>query len=192
MSDKDQENLNFDALPYGSSDGVLHSTMDIYLMICYVIVNAKERLTEDVLIRTMAEGEFANYFEATSALQKIKDKGLAVIDDRGFLKPASNCEKIVELIENELPYSMRERSVELAAKLAVKELYKKENEVEIEKDGEEYVVTMHFKDCGKDFMTLSLRAATAAQAEMIKDQFYADPVKIYNNLIDSLFSEYED
>ena len=77
------------------------------------------------------------------------------------------------------------------SKLAM-ELYKKENEVEIEKDGEDYVVTMHFKDCGKDFMTLSLRAATAAQAEMIKDQFYADPVKIYNNLIDSLFSEYED
>lgn len=187
MSDKEQENINFDALPYGASDGGLHSTMDIYLMICYVVVKSKERLTDDVLINTMVEGEFANYFETTNALQKIKDKGLIVINEQGFLKPANNCEYFVELVENELPYSMRKRSVKLAAKLAVKELYRKENEVEIIKDGDDFIVTMHFKDCGKDFMVLSLRAVTAAQAEMFKEQFYADPVKIYNDLIDSLF-----
>ncbi len=187
MSDKEQENINFDALPYGASDGGLHSTMDIYLMICYVVVKSKERLTDDVLINTMVEGEFANYFETTNALQKIKDKGLIVVNEQGFLKPANNCEYFVELVENELPYSMRKRSVKLAAKLAVKELYRKENEVEIIKDGDDFIVTMHFKDCGKDFMVLSLRAVTAAQAEMFKEQFYADPVKIYNDLIDSLF-----
>lgn len=189
MSDKDQENLNFDALPYGASDGGLHSTMDIYILICYVVVNSKERLTDNVLVSTMVEGEFANYFETTNALQKIKDKGLIVVNEQGFLKPANNCEYFVELVENELPYSMRKRSIELAAKLAVKELYRKENDVDISKDGDDYIVTMHFKDCGKDFMVLSLRVATSAQAEMFKEQFYADPVKIYNNLIESLFSD---
>lgn len=191
MSEKEQENLNFDALPYGSSDGGLHSTMDIYLMICYVVVNSKERLSDKVLIDTMAEGEFANYFETTNALQKIKDKGFIAVNDRGFLEPANNCEYLVELVENELPYSMRKRCIELAAKLAVKELFRQENDVEIAKKGNDYIVTMHFKDCGKDFMTLSLTMPTSAQAEMIKEQFYADPVKIYNNLISSLFSEDE-
>lgn len=188
MSDSEKENLDFDALPYGSSDG-LHSTMDIMLLICYVVVYTKERLTDDVLIRTMAEGEFANYFETANALQKIKDKGFITENEQGFLKPANNCEYFVELVENELPYSMRKRAVELAAKLAVKALYRQENNVEVTKKGEDYIVTMHFTDCGKDFMVLSLTVPSSAQAEIFKEQFYSDPVKVYNNLINSLFSD---
>lgn len=188
MSDNKKPNYDFDALPYGSSDG-LRSTVDIYILICYVVVNSKERLTDDVLVKTMVEGDFANYFETTNALQKIKDKGLVTQNEHGFLKPANNCEYFVELVENELPYTMRKRAVELAAKLAVKELYRQENEVEVTKNNDDYTVTMHFRDCGKDFMVLSLTVPTSAQAEMFKEQFYTDPVKIYNNLIDSLFSE---
>lgn len=190
MSEKEKPNYDFDALPYGSADG-LRSTVDIYILICYVIVNSKERLTDDVLIKTMVEGDFANYFETTNALQKIKEKGLVTQNEHGFLKSANNCEYFVELVENELPYTMRKRAVELAAKLAVKELYRQENEVEVIKNGDDYTVTMHFRDCGKDFMVLSLSVPTSAQAEMFKEQFYADPVKIYNNLINSLFSEEE-
>ena len=188
MSDKEKPNYDFDALPYGSADG-LRSTVDIYILICYVVVNSKERLSDDVLVKTMVEGEFANYFETTNALQKIKEKGLFTVNEQGFLKPANNCEYFVELVENELPYTMRKRAVELAAKLAVKELYRQENEVEVIKNDDDYTVTMHFRDCGKNFMVLSLTVPTSAQAEMFKEQFYADPVKIYNNLIDSLFSD---
>lgn len=190
MSEKEKPNYDFDALPYGSADG-LRSTVDIYILICYVIVNSKERLTDDVLVKTMVEGDFANYFETTNALQKIKEKGLVTQNEHGFLKSANNCEYFVELVENELPYTMRKRAVELAAKLAVKELYRQENEVEVVKNGDDYTVTMHFRDCGKDFMVLSLTVPTSAQAEMFKEQFYANPVKIYNNLINSLFSEEE-
>lgn len=190
MNDNDLNNLNFDALPYGSSDG-LHSRMDIMLLICYVVVYTKERLTDEVLIKTMMEGEFANYFEATSALQKIKDKELIKVDENGFLKPANNCEYFVELVENELPYSMRTRAVELAARLAVKALFRQENNVEITKSGSDYIVTMHLTDSGKDFMVLTLTVPSAAQAEIIKEKFYANPANIYNNLIDSLFSNQE-
>lgn len=190
MNDNEKENLDFDALPYGSSDG-LHSRMDIMLLICYVVVYTKERLTDEVLIKTMVEGEFANYFETTSALQKIKDKGLIEINENGCLKPANNCEYFVELVENELPYSMRTRAVELAAKLAVKALFRQENNVEVTRSGDDYIVTMHMTDCGKDFMVLSLTVPSAAQAEMFKEKFYADPVKVYSNLIDSLFSNEE-
>lgn len=191
MSEKEKPNYDFDALPYDSADG-LRSTVDIYILICYVVANSKERLTDDVLIKTMVGGDFANYFETANTLQKLKEKGLVVENEQGFLKPANNCGYFVELVENELPYTMRKRAVQLAAKLAVKELYKKENEVEVIKNSDDYTVTMHFRDCGKDFMVLSLNVPTSAQAEMFKERFYDDPVKIYNNLIDSLFSENEE
>lgn len=41
-------------------------------------------------------------------------------------------------------------------------------------------------------MTLTLNLPTSAQAEMVKEQFYSNPVKIYNNLIHSLFEQDEE
>ena len=192
MSSNEQENLNFDALTYGISEGGLRSTLEINLLICYVVVNSKERLTDKVLTDTMVEGEIPNYFETVNALEKLKSKGLIIENENGFLSPGKNCESLMELVENDLPYTIRKKSIELSAKLAVKEIYREENDVEIKKDGSEYSVTMHIKDMGKDFMTLTLNLPTSAQAEMVKEQFYSNPVKIYNNLIHSLFEQEEE
>ncbi len=192
MSSNEQENLNFDALTYGISEGGLRSTLEINLLICYVVVNSKERLTDKVLTDTLVEGEIANYFETVNALEKLKSKGLIIENENDFLSPGKNCESLMELVENDLPYTIRKKSIELSAKLAVKEIYREENDVEIKKDGSEYSVTMHIKDMGKDFMTLTLNLPTSAQAEMVKEQFYSNPVKIYNNLIHSLFEQEEE
>lgn len=189
MSKNEQENLNFDALTYGISDGGLRSTLEINLLICYVVVNSKERLTDKILTDTLVEGEIANYFETANALEKLKNKGLIVENEQGFLAPGKNCESLMELVENDLPYTIRKKSIELSAKLAIREIYREENDVEIKKCGNEYSVTMHIKDMGKDFMTLTLNLPTSAQAETVKEQFYSNPVKIYNNLINSLFEQ---
>ena len=66
--------------------------------------------------------------------------------------------------------------------------YSKENKVEIEKDGENFNITMHVADGSKDFMVLKLNVPSIEEAELIKDKFLDDPVKIYNNLINSIFS----
>lgn len=189
MSKNEQENLNFDALTYGISDGGLRSTLEINLLICYVVVNSKERLTDKILTDTLVEGEIANYFETANALEKLKNKGLIVENEQGFLAPGKNCESLMELVENDLPYTIRKKSIELSAKLAIREIYREENDVEIKKCGNDYSVTMHIKDMGKDFMTLTLNLPTSAQAETVKEQFYSNPVKIYNNLINSLFAQ---
>ncbi|MCC8016240.1 MAG: DUF4364 family protein, partial [Clostridiales bacterium] len=88
----------------------------------------------------------------------------------------------------DLPYSIRQKSIELSSKLVVKELYKQENRVETVKNEDgSFCVTMHISDMGKDFMALSLNLPTSAQAEMVKEKFYNNPIRIYNNLINSLF-----
>lgn len=57
MSKKDKENIDFDALTYGITEGGLRSTLEINLLICYLVVNSKCRLTEKLVIDTMTEGE---------------------------------------------------------------------------------------------------------------------------------------
>lgn len=192
MSETQNENLEFDAMTYGIVDGGLRSTLEINLLICYIVVNSKRRLTEKIIIDTMVEGEIANYFETTNAMKKLKEKEIILTDENGHLVPGKNCKNLMELVENDLPYTIRQKSINLSAKLAVKELYRKENKVDIEKkDDETYLVTMHLQDLGKDFMTLSLSLPTSAQAEMVKEKFFNNPVRIYDTLINSLFEDDE-
>lgn len=190
MNNNDKENIDFDALTYGITDGGLRSTLEINLLICYLVVNSKYKLTEKLVIDTMTEGEIANYFETASALKKLIERKTIVFDASGHLIPGNNCEKLMDLVENDLPYSIRKKSIELSAKLAVKELYREENKVEINKnDDGSFSVTMHIQEQGKDFMTLTLSLPTSAQAEMVKDRFYDNPPKLYKNLIDYLFED---
>lgn len=190
MSNKDKENIDFDALTYGITDGGLRSTLEINLLICYLVVNSKYRLTEKLVTDTLTEGEIANYFEAASALKKLIERKTIVYDDSRHLIPGSNCENLMDLVENDLPYSIRKKSIELSAKLAVKELYREENKVEINKNEDgSCSVTMQIQEQGKDFMTLTLNLPTSAQAEMVKERFYDNPPKLYKNLIDYLFED---
>lgn len=188
----DEENLDFDALTYGITEGGLRSTLEINLLICYVVVNSKKRLTDKIIIDTMVEGEIANYFETANALERLKKKKIIVESDEGFLLPGKNCKNLMDLVENDLPFTIRKKSINLSAKLAVKELYRKENNVETEKTEDGYKVTMHIKDLGKDFMSITLHLPTSAQADMVKERFYDNPVRVYDAVLEALFKEDEE
>ncbi len=187
-SESENEDLRFDALASGIADGGLRSTLEINLLICYITVNSRGRLTEKVIADTMMRGEIANYFETVNAIKKLKQKGMITEDSQGYLHPGDGCKNLVDLVENDLPYTIRKKSIEISRKLAVRETFEKENKVDIKKHSDYYSVTMHLADGDKEFMALTLNLPTAAQAETVKDSYYNNPVKIYNTVIDALFS----
>lgn len=186
-SENENEDLRFDALASGIADGGLRSTLEINLLICYITVNSRGRLTEKVIADTMMRGEIANYFETVNAIKKLKQKGMITEDGKGYLHPGDGCKNLVDLVENDLPYTIRKKSIEISRKLAVRETFEKENKVDIEKHEDYYSVTMHLADGDKEFMALTLNLPTAAQAETVKDCYYNNPVEIYNTVIDALF-----
>ncbi len=180
-------NLVFDAFTYGIEDGGLRSQSEISMIICYVLTNSETKLSKKVIIDTMTEGAIANYFETTSAISKLIKNGIVIEDENGYLTATKECKKATEMVEKDLPLSIREKSIKLSAKLAVSELYRKENKVEIVEENDSYSVILHVTDKDKDYMVLKLTVPTIAQADTIKEKFLADPVRIYNNLISSLF-----
>ena len=169
VSENENEDLRFDALASGIADGGLRSTLEINLLICYITVNSRGRLTEKVIADTMTRGEIANYFETVNAIKKLKQKGMITEDENGYLHPGDGCKNLVDLVENDLPYTIRKKSIEISRKLAVRETFEKENKVDIEKHNDYYSVTMHLADGDKEFMILTLNLPTAAQAETVKD-----------------------
>ena len=113
----------------------------------------------------------------------IKTNNLVENED-GHLSITEKCAFNVEMLENDLPITIREKAVELAAKTARLELYKKENKATVEKDGNRYKVTLHVSDKDCDFMVLSLYFPSEAQAQVVKEKFQTHP----GDLINSIFA----
>lgn len=180
-------NLVFDAFTYGIEDGGLRSQSEINMIICYVLTNAEAKLSKKVVCDTMTEGGIANYFETTSAVSKLIKNGIILEDENGYLIATKECQRATDIVEKDLPLSVREKSIKLSTKLAVSEMYRKENKVEIVEEKGSYSVTLHVTDKDKDYMVLKLNVPTITQAETVKEKFLADPVKIYDNLISSIF-----
>lgn len=180
--------LQFDAFTAGIEDGGLRSSSSIAILTCYIIARSEEKLTKKNVVDALVEGKIANYFEITSAISKMIKTDNLVEGEDGYLSVTSKCAFNVEMLENDLPITIREKAVELAAKTARLEIYKKENKATVEKDGDKYKVTLHVSDKNCDFMVLSLYFPSKAQAQVVKEKFQTHPGEVYENLINSIFS----
>ncbi len=190
---KDDENENFikfDAFTYGIEKGGLRSKAQINIMVCYIVANVNARVTAKNIVDAMVTGSIANYFEVSEAVAGAIKRGLVVEDEEGFLTATKECKKLTELVENDLPYTMRVKSIELTLKTATVDRFTKENKVEIEKtETGSYNITMHITDKDIDFLVLTLNVPSIAEAEVIREKFLNDPVKVYDNLMNTLFDE---
>lgn len=185
-------NLQFDALTAGIEDGGLRSKNAIATITCYILANTNDKITSKHIVDTLVEGKIANYFEACDAISKMIKKGNFTEDKDGTLHITSDCRRFVDLVEKDLPISIREKSIEMCRKIVIKDIYKKENKVEIEEKNNRYIITMHVSDKNADFMTLSLTVPTKTQAIIIKEKFQNNPGFVYESLIGAIFSDEQD
>ncbi len=179
--------LEFDAFTAGIDDGGLRSSSTIVIIVCYILANCSEKITSKTIVEALVEGRIANYFEVSDAISKMKSKGYFIEDSDGFLTIVPDCKFAVEIVENDLPITIREKSIALVRKLAKRDINSKENKVTINEAANGFQVTLHVSDVDSDFMTLSLFVPTQTQAEFIKERFLQNPAEIYENLMNSLF-----
>ena len=102
--------LRFDALMAGVPDGGLRSVSSISLIVCYIIANINGRVTADNIVQTMDEGMFANHFEVANAISKLKKSGVINEAEDGALTLVNPSKANIELIEMDLPLTIREKS----------------------------------------------------------------------------------
>ncbi len=179
--------LQFDAFTAGIEEGGLRSSSSITIIVCYILANCKEKITQRNIIDALVDGKIANYFEISSAIGRLIKKGYIKETSEGYLNINGDCRLLVEIVENDLPLTIREKSIELVSKFAAMDINKKENKVTIEEKNGGYKITMHVSDIDSDFMTLSLYVKTETQALVIKEKFQQNPAGIYENLMDSIF-----
>lgn len=180
--------LRFDAFTAGIKEGGLRSVASINLIVCYIIANIKAKVTAQNIIDTMDEGMIANHFEVSNAISKLKSQGVISEKQDGSLELNSSDKAMIDLVEKDLPLTLRDKSIKICQRLIAKETYQRENKAEIIPCDGGYNVNLTVSDKNNDFMSLTLFAATLTQAEVIKEKFITNPVRVYENLIDSIFS----
>lgn len=188
MSDNEiYPKLRFDAFMANVKDGGLRSVSSIHMLVCYIVANLNSKVTAKVIIDAIDEGMIANHFEVSDAIAKLIKSSTIIENEDGTLSMGEYDYNTVELIEKDLPLTIRERSIKICQRIMAKESYQRDNKVDIEKIENGYRVTLRVSDKDNDFMTLSLFAVSEVQAQAIRDKFISNPVYVYQTLIDAIF-----
>src|SRR5699024_5319532 len=69
------------AFTAGVKPGGLNNSAEIRILLCYLIQNVPEPLSQEEIERALLGEELVNYFELASALSQLCDRGLAKLDN---------------------------------------------------------------------------------------------------------------
>lgn len=180
--------LRFDAFMANVKDGGLRSISSITMLVCYIVANLNNKVRSETITLALSESMLANHFEVSDSISKLLKAGtIKQNEDMTLYMDDTEIEEI-DLIEKDLPFTVRQNSIKACQKIIAKETFKRENTAEIIKTDNGYKVVLSVSDNEIDFLRLELFAVSITQAEIIREKFISNPVKVYDTLIESIFN----
>jgi len=179
----------YDAFSEGVEEGGLRSRAEIKALICYILRNLDQPLTNDQLSEIVLGKALANYFDVSQALSELATNGSvtsAYRDGRECLLLSGEASLASDILERELPKAIREKAINAGVDILTRARRERETKIEIEPSGSGFRVTFTISDGSDILMRLSVYAADTQQAEHIKNNFLSDPVRIYSGIIAAL------
>lgn len=189
-SEREQEIINdFDAFNEGIEPGGLRNKNEIKLLICYLLKTMDMPISKDKLGDIIQDQSIANYFETMDAVSDLLTNGSITsdyIDDREVLSITSLGRSACEVVEKDLPKTVREKAVKSALRLMTLEKNERENEVRTDPCDGGYTVSFTMRDKDNLLMELSMFVGDSAQADRLKRNFIEDPARVYSTILASL------
>ena len=99
-------NIAFSA---GVRFGGLTDRTEIKILICYLLTEAKQPLTEQQIIDTVIGQQLVNYFELLDALSHLTEQQI-ISETDGLYSINDDGKEISRQLEKVLPFSVRERA----------------------------------------------------------------------------------
>ncbi|MBQ4243855.1 MAG: DUF4364 family protein [Clostridia bacterium] len=181
------DELGFDAFSAGVMPGGLRSTAQIRVLIAYLVNNLAHPLPKDSVCGILQIHGLANYFEINEALDDLIKTGNIETDSDNCLRITELGKAAVNELQRTIPKSVREKALNDALTVQTLERRKNENGCIVEKSGNGYNVTFSITDGDDTLMKLTVYAADGKQVEIIKDNFFNDPVGLYAGIVSKLF-----
>lgn len=180
--------LKFDAFTANVKNGGLRSISSITMLVCYIVANLNNKVKADTITLALSESMLANHFEVSDSISKLLKAGtIKQNEDMTLYMDDTEIDEI-DLIEKDLPFTVRQNSIKACQKIIAKETFKRENTADIIKTDNGYKVILSVSDNEIDFLRLELFAVSITQAEIIREKFISNPVKVYDTLIESIFN----
>ena len=176
----------------GVAPGGLRSLEEIQILICYMLCSIKEPVPREMLPEIIAGNGMANFFDVGAAMDDLLKKGHIAESGSGMLTAAAGGREISETLFRSLPFTLRERSVNLAIQLLSRARCRSQSSADIEKTDEGFEVTCQLLDGGKPMLSVSVTTADALQAEAVKKSFLQDPAVLYRSTLAVLNGQYKD
>lgn len=171
----------------GIKPGGLRDIVEVKILICYLLKNVKTGLTKAQINEVLQKEEVANYFTVNDAISElIKTGNIEEREETLFITESGR--RAAELLELDIPKSVREKTVNSTIKLLVRNQREKENKVETEKTENGYNITFKVLDIDEELMKLTLFVGDTLQVENLKKKFLENPAKIYEGIIE-LFTD---
>lgn len=178
--------MDFEALAAGIEPGGLTNRTDIKVLICYVIKSIDGPISKLQLNEVMQEEGLANYFEVSQATAELISQSNIICDEEEMLHITQKGIDAADMLQTNLPRSVREKAINSAIRISTLARRKQENKVDVEETSDGYNVTFHLGDETTELMKLTVFVADKIQVETVKENFYNDPVKLYSGIIASL------
>ena len=177
---------SFDALTPGIAPGGLRRSSDIKLLICYILSTLNEPIKKEYITTAVVDNGIANYFEIIDAFSELKKNGNIVLEDEAAetYTVSSQGRFISKNIWDELPSTIRERTLSAVSDLMLKKRTEQENTAEVIKlEGGGYIVECRI--CGEetDLFNFRIFAPDSKQARLIKKNFKDNPEMIYKVMV---------
>lgn len=180
----------FDAFDAGIELGGLRNRSEIRLLVCYLLKAMDKPVPKPLLVDAILEKGLANYFEVNEAIADLLKGGSIdrdLCENEEVLSVTARGKESADQLETKLPKTVREKAVNSAIQLMTLARNKRENKILSEAlPNGGYNVTFVLEDDKDELMRLTVFVADSMQLEAVKNNFLADPVKLYSSIITAL------
>ncbi len=167
--------------------GGLYDTNDIRILICYILSNIEEALTQEEISNIIREYGLANYFEIAHAISQLHELKAIKLDDMDRFTVTDAGREIAETLSSSLPYTVKKKALKSTNKaLKIKESLK-DNIAKIEPCEKGYKVIIVIPDGSLEMLRVEIFASSREEAERAVENFLSNPLALYLNNLNLLF-----
>ena len=171
------------AITAGVRTGGLSDRTEIKILLCYLLANLKEPITQNQLIECVCGQELVNYFEMQSALQHLLDNKLIKEDENGFSILPEGAE-IARQLESAVNSTVKRYAYTMAVNMLQYESLKKQNKTEIiPVEGGGYTLRCSIEDNDFSIFSMSLHMPDEKSARLAADQFVMKGQEIFKVML---------
>jgi len=166
--------------------GLIRDELELKAFILFILKHFYEPVAVEVL-NELAMDRVGNYFEFIAALDDLVRSGMVqeAEPSRSFLITVQG-RFTLQAVEENLPYSTRRHTSDDIQKIIAKTRRDSAIQTSVQKDGENYTVSMELAADHGPILKLQLLSSDKANAEKLAASFRANAEKIYLTIIDEL------